>query len=397
MKKKKKAFVPPAAILKYGVLYLFALFLVVVGVAELAIPSEQTYFDRAEAAPVLSISEEETVRGTYTVTAKLFGAIPVKDVTVEVIPDLKLVPCGDVFGVKFFTKGVIVIGSTEIETAEGFVDPAANAGIVKSDVITKVNGVEINTVEALAQAVEQSKGKPLFVEYVRAGETHSCEVTPVLSLSDKKYKTGIWVRDSTAGIGTVTYYNPENGCFAGLGHGICDIDTGELMPLLRGTIVDVDISDIVKGKSGAPGELKGVFDTEKKGTLIGNTEAGVYGMLDSAPVSIYEALPVAQRTEVTDGPATILVNPDGSGIREYGVTLSKVDHHSDGTKSFVVEITDPALIELTGGIVQGMSGSPIIQNGKLAGAVTHVLVADPLRGYGIFIENMLSRMPELVK
>ena len=392
--KKPRAY---AALIKYAAMYLFALYLALIGVAEFAIPSEQTYFEKDKAAPVLNISEGETAGGTYTVTAKLFGAIPVKDITVEVIPDLQLVPCGDVFGVKFFTKGVIVIGDSDIETASGFVNPAKNAGIDKNDIITKVGGIEINTVEALAEAVEKSKGKPLYVEYTRAGEIRHSEITPALSLADRKYKTGIWVRDSTAGIGTMTYYNPQNGCFAGLGHGICDIDTGELMPLLRGTVVDVSISDIVKGRSGAPGELKGVFDSEKRGALIGNTEAGVYGMLDNAPASTRTALPVASRTDVKEGPASILVNPDGKGVKEYTVRLSKVDHRSDGTKSFVVEITDPALIELTGGIVQGMSGSPILQDGRLAGAVTHVLVGDPTKGYGIFIENMLSRMPELTR
>ena len=182
-----------------------------------------------------------------------------------------------------------------------------------------------------------------------------------------------------------------------MGHGICDIDTGELMPLLRATVVDVGITDIVKGRSGAPGELKGVFDTEKRGTLIGNTAFGVYGMLDDPPKSGRGALSVAGRDEVHDGEASILVNPDGDGVKEYAVRLSKVDHRSDGTKSFVVEITDPALISLTGGIVQGMSGSPVLQDGKLAGAVTHVLVGEPTKGYGIFLENMLAKMPELTK
>ena len=159
----------------------------------------------------------------------------------------------------------------------------------------------------------------------------------------------------------------------------------------------MNITDIVKGKSGSPGELKGVFETDKTGALIGNTDFGVYGMLDNSPTCVYEAMPVASRNEVEAGEATILSNVDGNGIKEYDVTLSKVDVRSDGTKCFVVEITDERLIELTGGIVQGMSGSPILQNGKIVGAVTHVLVGDPTKGYGIFIENMLSAMPELLQ
>lgn len=384
-----------AAFWKYSALYLAVLLTSLAVTAGMSLPSQKTYFEGKEVSSVLNISDTE--KGTYTVTAKLFGAIPVKTVTVEVIPEKKLVPCGDVFGVKFFTKGVIVIGDTDIETENGFINPARQAGIRKNDVITKANGAEINTVEELAATVESSKGKPLYIEYTRDGQSYACEVKPALSLTDRRYKTGIWVRDSTAGIGTMTYYNPENGSFAGLGHGICDIDTGELMPLLRATVVDVGITDIVKGRSGAPGELKGVFDTEKRGTLIGNTAFGVYGMLDDPPKSGRGALSVAGRDEVHDGEASILVNPDGDGVKEYAVRLSKVDHRSDGTKSFVVEITDPALISLTGGIVQGMSGSPVLQDGKLAGAVTHVLVGEPTKGYGIFLENMLAKMPELTK
>ena len=271
MKFIKKPSVRPGALLRYCIIYICILFAAVIGVARSAIPSRQVYFGYDDASPVLNV-EKNVSGGSYTVTAKLFGTIPVKQVNVEVIPDLKLVPCGDVFGVKFFTKGVIVIGSTEIETENGFVSPAQAAGIEKNDIITEVNGTEINTVEALAEVVEKSKGKPLTVSYTRENQVYETTLTPQLSLSDKKYKTGIWVRDSTAGIGTLTYYNPQNGCFAGLGHGICDIDTGELMPLLRGTIVDVNITDIVKGKSGSPGELKGVFETDKTGALIGNTD-----------------------------------------------------------------------------------------------------------------------------
>ena len=198
------------------------------------------------------------------------------------------------------------------------------------------------------------------------------------------------MRDSTAGIGTITYYNPNTGEFAGLGHGICDVDTGELMPLLSGVVVDVNINDIIKGKSGEPGELKGSFSSVKTGEIYKNSGLGVFGKLNSTPDSIKSPMKAAGREEVTEGDAVILVNPDGKGIREYSVNLSKIDKYSDGTKCFVIEVTDKELISLTGGIVQGMSGSPILQNGKLIGAVTHVLVNDPTKGYGIFIENMLS-------
>lgn len=377
--------------IKFITAYIAALYIAVMGAAVIAIPDSLTYFKDSEYFAASNIADKvSSYTGTLSAEAKLFGTIPVKNVSIEILPETKLMPVGDIFGVKFFTKGVIIIGTTDVESSDGFVNPAQIAGLSKNDIITKVNGHEINTVEALAKVIEDSAGKALNVEYTSAGETHTCKLTPVLSKADNKYKSGIWVRDSTAGIGTVTYYNPETGCFAGLGHGICDVDTGELMPLLRGIVVDVSISEVVKGKSGIPGELKGIFSHQKKGTLIGNTKAGVYGILDSAPASCSAAVSVAGREEVKEGPAVILSNPDGKGVKEYDIVLSKVNRHSDGTKCFVVEITDTELLELTGGIVQGMSGSPIIQNGKLIGAVTHVLVNDPTKGYGIFIENMLE-------
>lgn len=375
-------------IIKNCAVYIAVMYIAVVCAATRAIPDKLTYFGETS-SPVWGVAQQVET-GSYTAKAKLFGAIPIKNVSVDVIHDLKLCPVGDVFGIKFFTKGVIVIGTTEIECNDGFISPAEKAGIHKNDIITKVNGTEVNTVESLAEIVEKCSGKTLFIQYTRNGKEYECELNPVMSVTDKKYKTGIWVRDSTAGIGTITCYNPENGYFMGLGHGICDIDTGELMPLLRGTVVDVDITEVVPGKPGQPGELKGIFSYEKQGALTGNTSAGVCGILDKKPNGLPSALPVASRTEVTEGQASIRSNPDGKGVKEYTVELSKVDRRSEGTKCFVVEITDPELLALTGGIVQGMSGSPIIQNGKLVGAVTHVFVNDPTRGYGIFIENMLS-------
>lgn len=387
-KRRKKKGTLGARVRKAAV-FTAAAALVCFGAVKAALPSRLTFYDAKTAASVLSLAEERIETGSYGVTAKLFGAVPIGNVTVEVKPRA-LVPCGQVFGVKFFTKGVIVIGDTPIETADGFVNPAKAAGLAKNDIILSVNGRAVNTVEALAEAVEKADGKALTVVYRRGGKESTALLVPVRALSDGRYKSGLWVRDSTAGIGTMTYYDPETGAFAGLGHGICDVDTGELMPLLRATVVDVHISDIVKGRAGVPGELKGSFDIEQKGTLTDNTALGVYGVLEQAPCDVGEALSVAGRGEVHDGEAYVLTDPDGNGVQEYSVRLSRVDPRSDGIKSFVVEVTDPHLKELTGGIVQGMSGSPIVQDGKLVGAVTHVLVNDPTKGYGIFIENMLA-------
>jgi stage IV sporulation protein B len=194
----------------------------------------------------------------------------------------------------------------------------------------------------------------------------------------------------------MTFFNPENNSFSGLGHGICDVDTGSLMPLLKGTVVDVELTDIIKGKEGKPGELKGNFGSHKKGVLLGNTQMGVYGQLDEALDSLKrEALPIALQNEVKEGKATILSNVDGEGVKEYEIEISKIYRNPENTKNFVINVTDKNLIEKTGGIVQGMSGSPIIQNGKLVGAVTHVLINNPTKGYGIFIENMLAETEKI--
>ena len=366
-------------------IYLFLLIItaaiLLTGIADFILPDSISFRDNEEIPDVFASSAmegqnayTESANG-YTVTAKLFGMIPIKQVNVDVVPNVKLVPSGDVFGVKFFTKGIIVIGMSEIETSDGILNPAEKAGLKVRDIITKVNGKEMNTVEDMAEAVEQCRGKKLAVSYLRDGQVCETELTPYLSLSDKKYKTGLWVRDSTAGIGTVTFFNPENGSFAGLGHGICDVDTGELMPLLRGTIVDIELSDIVKGKQGRPGELKGSFDYVKRGALMGNTNAGVFGILDRAPeCGMGEAIPIALKKEVHEGKATIFSNIDGNGVKEYEIEIVKIYNNSEETKNFIINVTDSDLIDKTGGIIQGMSGSPIVQDGKLVGAVTHVYV-----------------------
>ena len=203
------------------------------------------------------------------------------------------------------------------------------------------------------------------------------------------------MRDSASGIGTVTFVDPESGLFGGLGHGVCDGDTGALVPLSRGSVLSVDLKGAVRGECGKPGELRGSFTGKRLGAVVTNSECGVFGILAKAPETPYAPMPVATAREVKEGSATVLCTLDGEGIREYAVEISHIDHSARPTKSFTVRVTDPALLEKTGGIVQGMSGSPIIQNGKLVGAVTHVLINDPTTGYGIFIENMLNQMGNL--
>ena len=307
----------------------------------------------------------------------------------------KLIAGGIPFGVRFNTEGVIVVGFCDLEGLQKTQNPAYLAGIRPKDVILSVGGKTVADATELTRLVENSGGKELTLTYTRGGVEKSATLTPVYSQKDGRYKTGLWVRDSGAGIGTVTYIDPATKAFGGLGHGICDGESGELIPMQYGMVTDVKVSAIKKGVAGAPGEIKGYFGSEKRGKLTGNTECGVFGVFSSMPCGVGEVMPVGSRAEVKSGEATILCTFEDGVRREYRIEIGSIDRDAKGSKCFVIKITDPALIEKTGGIVQGMSGSPIIQNGKLVGAVTHVMINDPTVGYGIFIENMLNQMGDL--
>jgi stage IV sporulation protein B len=342
---------------------------------------------------VFSDSSDDGIK-SFTACAKLLGLIPIKNVSVDVYDQLLVYPGGMPFGVKLHTQGVIVVGIASGNTSGDAASPAYNAGIRVKDIITAISGKPVNSIEEVTAAVEASGGKPLDFTVTRGDSEYTFKVTPGWDKAENKYKAGIWIRDSTAGIGTITYIIPSTLQFGGLGHGICDVDTGDLMPLLSGTVSDVTISGITRGRIGLPGELKGYFGADRLGSLIANTNAGVYGVLNSMPEqTASEPIPIALRSEVQEGEATIYTTLDGNNIGQYTVQISNINRTDGQSKSFVVTITDPKLLELTGGIVQGMSGSPIIQNGKLIGAVTHVMINDPTKGYGIFIESMLSNSP----
>ncbi len=348
---------------------------------------------------VKSASQNSVSSGN--VSLKLFGIIPIKTTRVQEVTQTMLVPCGTPFGVKLCTEGVMVVGINDIPTAAGNQNPAKACGIQTGDVITTINGKAVSTNEEVAALVEQSAGRKMDFSLLRDGEAVHTTLTPVVCSTDGKYKAGIWVRDSSAGIGTITFYNPTTSAFGGLGHGICDVDTGELMPLHSGEIVDVKLNGITKGQSGTPGELKGSFASTKAcGIVTANAETGIFGTLAENP-SGQEALPVALKQDIKEGDATIITTVDGEGPKEYTVTVDKISLNSNhATKNMVIKITDPELLQKTGGIVQGMSGSPIIQDGRIIGAITHVFVNDPTRGYGIFIENMVNTslsQPEIEK
>ena len=303
---------------------------------------------------------------------------------------LTVTPGGMPFGVKFMTEGVTVVGFCDVEVDGKKRNPASDAGLKLKDVILRVNGEPLLNAAGLTEKIEACKGEELVLSCRRNKEEVEIRLKPVYSKSEARYKTGIWVRDSGAGIGTVTFIMPETGAFAGLGHGICDGDTGELIAMRRGTVSDVTISAVVKGAAGAPGELKGYFNPGKVGALLGNTNCGVWGVFSEPPTPVEEPMPIGSRQDVTEGAAYILSTLDSNKTERYDVEICNINRDAAGSKCFTVKITDPDLLAISGGIVQGMSGSPIIQNGKLVGAVTHVLINDPTTGYGIFIENMLN-------
>ena len=308
-----------------------------------------------------------------------------------------LIPGGIPFGVKFTTDGVLIVGFCDIEQGGAKCNPAREAGLKLKDVLTHINDEAITSATDLTDKINTYSGTPLTVRYSRGGKTETTTLTPLPDPAGQGYKTGLYVRDSGAGIGTVTYFVPQNNAFAGLGHGICDTDTGELMPLRRGNVTEVTISGIHRGVAGTPGELRGYFGTGKCGTLLGNTACGVYGVYQALPEGLpTQAVPIATRKELHEGEASVLCTLSSNERKSYTIRISSIDRDAKGSKCFTVHVTDPALLEQTGGIVQGMSGSPILQDGKLVGAITHVLINNPTVGYGIFIENMLAQMPDLL-
>lgn len=334
---------------------------------------------------------------TYDAKVLFMNIIPIKKVNIQKTEDVYVVPGGSTFGVKLFTKGVIIVGISDIKTkSEGLVNPAKQAGLQKGDIILNVNQKEVNSNEELIKVVEESGGEDLLAEVIRNGMKYETNIKPVRNDTDGAYKLGIWVRDSSAGIGTVTFWDEKTKTFGGLGHGICDIDTGELLPLSHGDIIKVNINGISKGMRGNPGELKAYFiEGEPIGTLIENTYSGIYGKFNSVPSS-NEPIPVAMKQQAKQGNAQILTTIFGATPEYYDIDIVHINYNEETmSKNMIIKITDERLLSETGGIIQGMSGSPIIQNGMLIGAITHVFVNDPQRGYAIFAENMISKLQDL--
>ena len=304
---------------------------------------------------------------------------------------LKLYPGGIPFGIKFITEGVLIVGICDVKSGESSVNPSSAAGLKAGDRILSVDKKALSSAEELTRIVEESGGRSLEIVYLRDGSERRTTLVPVYSESEGAYKTGIFVKDSGAGIGTVSYIDPRTLEFGGLGHGVCEGESARLIPISKGSVVDVNIGGVVKGEVGTPGELRGFFTSGRKGSLMLNNECGVFGKFEEKPKNLpSEALSIGLKEELKNGKAYIYTTLEGSTPEKYEIEISSIRLSETQGKCFTVKVTDKALLERTGVIVQGLSGSPIIKNGKLVGAVTHVLINDPTTGYGIFIENMLN-------
>lgn len=312
-----------------------------------------------------------------------------KNISADVYKNVRLCPGGNAFGVKLKTDGVIVVGIGNVHgTGES---PASKAGLKVGDIIVSLNGQKISDCNTLDSIIASSKGKEMNICYISTGKEKTGTITPLEDSESGEYKIGIWVRDTTAGIGTVTFTEPKTGIFGGLGHGICDPDSGTLLPLSDGDVYDVIINGLEKGESGDPGELRGFFIGDSIGKVKSNTECGIFGNLN-ATAKDDNALEIALKKDIKCGKAEMICTIDENGPQRYEIEIIKILPGNANTKNFIIKVTDSKLLDKAGGIVQGMSGSPIIQNNKLIGAVTHVLVNDPTKGYGIFIENMLNQL-----
>ena len=344
-------------------------------------------------------NEKINKAGSSNLQLSLFGNIKIKNVNIDVIPKTKVIPIGSSIGMKLYTKGVLVVGMSQIDTDDNQKEkPYENSGIEQGDTIIEVNNNEIGNTDELIQEVNKSNGNTISIKYVRNNKTMETSITPVKS--ENEYKLGLWVRDAAAGVGTLTFYEPSTNMFMSLGHGITDIDTEQIVEIANGELVTANIISINKGEKGKPGEIRGTIDNGYEiGSIYKNTNFGVYGSLknkNNIPIDTSKEMEVATREEIKEGEAKILCQLDNSGPKEYKIEIEKIYlSNNEDNKSMLIKITDESLIDKTGGIIQGMSGAPIMQNGKFIGAITNVLVNDPTQGYAIFGDLMIKQMRDV--
>lgn len=380
---------------------LLSLFILIYGTMKDHIPDEifvyadeETDWETFFQEPLISYDEtvEVSQNGSYQIRCKWLGVLPLKTIKVHTVEKQEVLVSGSPVGIYMETEGVLVIDSGEITDREGIRRTPAEHIIQSGDYICEIDGKVLTGKRQLMQLVRENQGEPMELQVIRHQETIKLEMTPV-ETEDGSYKLGIWVRDNIQGIGTLTYVEP-NGTFGALGHGISDADTGERLEISDGDLYRADILSIRKGTAGTPGELRGVINYREEnriGTICGNSQYGIRGQLEPGKYSeSMKKIPTGLKQEIQTGKAEIRCDI-GDGIREYQCEILEIDSNArDTNKCFVLRITDDDLLSRTGGIVQGMSGSPVLQNGKLIGAITHVFVNDPTKGYGIFIENMME-------
>lgn len=380
---------------------LLSLFILIYGTMKDHIPDEifvyadeETDWETFFQEPLISYDEtvEVSQNGSYQIRCKWLGVLPLKTIKVHTVEKQEVLVSGSPVGIYMETKGVLVIDSGEITDREGIRRTPAEHIIQSGDYICEIDGKVLTGKRQLMQLVRENQGEPMELQVIRHQETIKLEMTPV-ETEDGSYKLGIWVRDNIQEIGTLTYVEP-NGTFGALGHGISDADTGERLEISDGDLYRADILSIRKGTAGTPGELRGVINYREEnriGTICGNSQYGIRGQMEPGKYTeSMKKIPTGLKQEIQTGKAEIRCDI-GDGIREYQCEILEIDSNArDTNKCFVLRITDDDLLSRTGGIVQGMSGSPVLQNGKLIGAITHVFVNDPTKGYGIFIENMME-------
>ena len=328
--------------------------------------------------------------GTTQAELKLFGIFPVKNTQVVKSQSQSVLVSGQSFGIKLYTNGVIVVGTKDINVNGKSVNPAREAGIEVGDVIISINNKNVYSSDEVEAILNDNNGMDYVIKIKRGDKYKTFILTPVYADSDGSYKAGMWVRDSTAGIGTITFFNPLRGTVAALGHPITDVDTGKIMPILNGEAVETRVTSVVKSTTSETGSLCCDFLSRSIGSLNKNTEQGIYGeYTDETDLSLCCEYEVAAPQEIEKGFAQIICTVDENGPQVYSVEIMKISYNEE-VKNMIIKITDEELIKKTGGIIQGMSGTPIIQNGKLIGAITHVIINNPLKGYAIFANTMLE-------
>ncbi len=321
-----------------------------------------------------------------------FWGVPLKNSTITVLPDMNLYPGGQAIGLELETDGVLVLGTGEVRLSSGKYESPCRGVLKSGDLIKKADDITLTDKESLISYIEGCNKEKVQLTVERNDQTLTLDVTPVISSESKKKKLGIWVRDSTQGIGTLTCYD-SNGNFYALGHPVTDVDTGNIMKIREGKLMPTEITSVNKGEKGSPGELVGNTNKSQKiGEVTNNTICGISGKFFSQPSSNTTTYDIALKNEVKEGEATILVTTEGSEVKPYSINIESTSSlSSDKSKAMTIQITDNDLIKKTGGIVQGMSGAPIIQNGKLVGAVTHVFIQNPTKGYAIYLEDMINQ------